>query len=161
MNTIIISHLDQLDFILNQKLYLSGKQEEEIYYNMWCISLEANIIGSITFEQLKIFVDKLVKSREQQLKDTYSSKNAIFYIWFDKQALQLRFNILTEITPLPFGCKLQLLTAPDSILTSFITTIRNVANYGDLVQFNDEQDEPDEDENNEQYVLNVFAKKLN
>ncbi len=161
MNIIGISHLDQLDFIFNDQLYLSGKQEEEIYHNMWCISLERNIIESITLEQLKFFVDKLIKNREQQLKGIYSSKNAIFYIWFDKQALQLRFNIITEITFLPFGCKLQLLTAPDSILTSFISTIRDIANYGDLIQFNDEQDVPDEDENKEQYVLNVFAKKLN
>lgn len=161
MNAITISNLDQFNLILNDLLCLSGKQSEEIYHNMWCISLEGNLTESITLEQLKHFVDKLIENREQQLKDVSFSKSAVFYMWFDQQALQLRFNVITGgITSLPFGCKVRLHTMPESILNNFTSTVRDVTRYGDQIEFSNGEDWADENENEEEYILDVFVKEL-
>ncbi|HLJ31824.1 MAG TPA: hypothetical protein VKU36_05270 [Candidatus Babeliales bacterium] len=161
MNTITISHLNQLNSIFNDLLYLSGDQSEEIYHNMWCISLKGDLIESIRLEQLKHFIDKLVENREQQLKNLNFYKNAIFYMWFDQQALQLRFNIITgDVKSLPFGCKVQLNTTPESILNNFINTVRDIAQLGDQIEFFNSGDWSDEDENEDEYILDVFVKEL-
>src|SRR5687768_17499019 len=118
MNIITISDLDQLNLITNDLLCLSGKQTEETYHNMWCISLESNLVENVTLEQLKDFVDTLIKKKEPQLKKINFSKNAVFYMWFDQQALQLRFNIITgDVQSLPFGCKIKLYAIPEPILS--------------------------------------------
>ncbi len=161
MNSITISRFDQLNPIFNDLLCLSGEQSEEIYHNMWCISLEGNLIESITLEQLKHFIDKLIENREQQLKNINFYRNVVFYMWFDQQALQLRFNIITgDVKSLPFVCKVQLHTTPESILNNFINIVRDVAHFGDQIEFFNSEDGPDEDENEEEYILDVFVKKL-
>lgn len=118
MNIITISDLDQFNSVTNDLLCLSGKQAEETYHNMWCISLERNFAESVTLEQLKDFVDTLIQKREQQLQKINFFKNAVFYMWFDQQALQLRFNIITgDVQTCPFGCKVQLYTIAEPILS--------------------------------------------
>jgi len=163
MNIITISNLDQFDSIFNDLLCLSGKQSEEIYHNMWCISLEGDLIENIKLEQLKYFVDKLIENREQQLKDISLRKSVVFYVWFDQQALQLRFNVITgDVNSLPFGCKVHLDDTSESILNNFINTARDVAKSGDQIQFFNSEDweDEDEEEDEEEYILDVFVKKL-
>src|SRR6266576_1895781 len=136
MNVIKLSYLDQLNSIFNDPLCLSGDQSEEIYHNMWCISLVGNLIETITLEQLKYFVDKLIENREQQLKDINFCKSVVFYMWFDQQTLQLRFNIITDdAQSLPFGCKARLNDIFEPILNNFINTARGVAQGGDNIEF--------------------------
>jgi hypothetical protein len=157
MNVTTISNLGQLNVIFNDVLCLSGKQSEEIYHNMWCISLEDNLLESITLEQLKSFVDKLIGNRELQLKDSNCSRGVVFYMWFDQQALQLRFNIITgDVNLLPFGCKIQLHTTCESILSNFLNTVKDFSQHGDQIEFFSCEDEEDEKE----YVLDVFVKSL-
>jgi hypothetical protein len=144
----------------NDSLCLSGKQSEEIYHNMWCISLEDDFIKSVTLEQLKHFVDQLIANREQQLDDAHFYQNAIFYMWFDQQALQLRFNIITGDVKLPFRCKVRLHKVFEPILNNFISTVKDVAQNGDPVEFLNSEDWQDEDESQEEYILDVFMKKL-
>jgi len=154
--------LGQFKLIINGQLYLSGDLSEEIYHNMWCISMEENFIESVNIQQLEHFVRSVIGNRAQQLKDINYDKNAVFYMWFDQQALQLRFNIITgDVKSLPFSCKVSLINSYQPILNNFINTIREVAECGDQVEFLDMQDENwDEDENEEEYVLDVFAKEL-
>lgn len=161
MNTIAISHFDQLSLIFNDLLCLSGEQSEEVYHNMWCISLEGGLIESIELEQLKYFIDKLIENREQQLKNINFYESVIFYMWFDQQALQLRFNIITgDVKSLPFECKVRLDDTSEFILNNFINTVRDVVQCGDYIEFFNGEDWEDEDENEEEYILDVFVKKL-
>lgn len=163
MNSIKILQLDQCEIIIKDLLHLSGNQSEEIYHNMWCITLEGSLIKNIKIEELKSFVEKLIKNREQQADSINCSKNILFYMWFDQQALQLRFNVLIgDETRLPFTCKLNLLNTYESILKSFVDTAQEVDQFGDDIQFLDRKDSNwDEDENEEEYILDVFVKKLN
>ena len=85
-------------------------------------------------------------------------------MWFDQQALQLRFNVIAgDEKSLPFKSRLQLFNIPDFILNDFRDTVKNVTWFGDRVEFLDKNDENgwDENENEDEYVLNVFAKQLN
>jgi hypothetical protein len=152
MNAITISNFDQLSLIFNDSLCLSGEQSHEIYYNMWCISLEGDITKNITLEQLKCFVDTLIENREQQLKNINFYKSVVFYMWFDV--------ITGDVKSLPFGCKVRLNNTSESILNNFINTVRDVAQYGDHIEFFTSEDWEDKDENEEEYVLDVFVKKL-
>lgn len=163
MNIIKMFELGQLQLIVDDLLHLSGELSEEIYHNMWCISFEDDLIKSIKIDQLKHFVDAIMENREQQLKGINFRKNVVFYIWFDQQALQLRFNVLTgDLESLPFGCKVHIVKIVDPILNNFIDTTRNVIQCGDQIRFFDKTDDDwDDDENEEEYVLDVFAKKLN
>ena len=158
-----MSKLDQCELIINDTLHLSGIPSEEIYHNMWCIGLEDDLIKSITCKELKHVVNRLIENRQQQLKHINFHKNVVFYMWFDQQALQLRFNIISgDETKLPFGCKVQLVNDFESILNNFMNEARDVIEYGGDIQFFDKKDGDhwDEDENEEEYVLNVFAEKL-
>ncbi len=80
MNIIRVFDVDQLNLMFDDTLCLSGIQSEEIYHNMWCIALEGNLIQSITLEQLKDFLDRLIQNRNQQFKRINLSKKAIFYL---------------------------------------------------------------------------------
>ena len=159
MNVIAISNFDQFDLILNDSLCFSGGQSEEIYHNMWCIALEGELIESIIFRQLRYFADKLIENREQQLKDSNIHRNAVFYMWFDQQALQLRFNVITNDI-LPFECKVHQVPGYEVVLETFINTVREISHHGDPVEFFDNGDWEEENEHKEEYVLNVFAKRL-
>jgi hypothetical protein len=45
-------------------------------------------------------------------------------MWFDQQALQLRFNVISgDVKSLPFACKVRLRNTPESILNNFINTV--------------------------------------
>ncbi len=161
MNNIKISQLDQCEIIINDLVYLSGKQSEETYHNMWCISLDGDLIKNIKIEPLKCFIDRLIENREQQVQSSSSSGSIIFYMWFDKQTLQLRFNIITgNERTLPFTCKLQLFNTYESILKNFINTVQEVDQFGDDIKFFDKQD-INWDEDEQEYILDVFVKKLN
>jgi hypothetical protein len=52
MNTLTLYNIDQLSDVFNNELHLSGEQTEEIYYNMWCISLANDLIENITLKLL-------------------------------------------------------------------------------------------------------------
>jgi hypothetical protein len=81
-------------------------------------------------------------------------------MWFDQQALQLRFNVLSdEVVALPFECKVHIEIAAEVVLSNFITTVKKVALYGDNIEFFNNQEYLDEDEEQE-YVLDVFVKEL-
>jgi hypothetical protein len=159
MNVITISNFDQFSLIFDGLLCLSGEQSEEICQNMWCISLGEKFIENITLEKLENFIDQLIENRVQQLKSINFFEHAVFYMWFDQQALQLRFNIITgDGASLPFGCKLKLHSTSKFILTNLIVAVKRSACFGDDVEFLDSEDDEDEDE--EEYILDVFVKKL-
>jgi hypothetical protein len=56
----------------------------------------------------------------------------------------------------------QIVSACEPILNSFIDAAKDNAQYGDDIQFFDKSDNGnwDEDDKEEEYVLNVFVKKL-
>jgi len=64
---------------------------------------------------------KVVENRQQQLDQGNSNHGMIFYLWFDEQALQLRFNLISDFHErLPFTCQLNVLPTPGPILDRYL-----------------------------------------
>ncbi len=163
MNHITINKLTDLQNVLEASIYISGSKslvEEETDNNMWMLTFSDKLIKKLEIKDLENFLLELLKKRSFQLALIDPKTIATFYLWFDKQALQLRFNLISgENVVLPFSCKLNLLTSPESIFNDLITTIRRVDVEGDVVEFFEPSEDFD-DVPQEEYVLDLYFKIL-
>jgi hypothetical protein len=163
MNIITINKISYLQKIISIPLFISGngfQLEEEIDYNFWCISFTSNSIQKITIAQLTQFFKDLIENKSKQLKRNNIAFPALFYVWFDKQALQLRFNCISNINnKLPFGCTLMLLDSPIDIFKDCLTTTRDFFKNGDTIEFFNSPQEA-EDAKEEKFVLSVFVERI-
>jgi len=90
------------------------------------------------------------------------SQSATFYLWFDKQALQLRFNIVSgSNVSLPFGCKINRVHSPEFILKDFISTTHEIAAHGETIEFLEPGEDLDDDNGQQEYTLDVYVEILN
>ena len=164
MNYIHINNITDLSKILEEPIFLTGDRsliKEEISHNMWVLSFSDNLINRLEVQDLEEFLSQLLKKRTVQLMQLYQNQSATFYFWFDKQASQLRFNIISgSNAPLPFGCKLILLDSPESILKDFISTSREYAINGDVIEFFDSSDDLENDNDEPEYVLDVYVRAI-
>lgn len=129
------------------------------YHNMWAMGFDNNYIKKIDLGHLEEYISKILENRQKQLQQL--NLPAIFYLWLDEQALQLRFNILTGTdTSLPFGSKIHKLNSVTPILKEFLTTAQIIAKDGDEVEFFTPSELPDDDDEKE-YVLDVYIKEIN
>ena len=164
MNHITINNLSDLQQVIEDSIFISGNSyliEEETQNNMWALTFGDKLIKKLELKNLTEFLSELLKKRNFQLNSLDPKIPATFYLWFDKQASQLRFNLISgENVILPFGCKLNLLDSPEPIFNDFITTTFKFATEGDVVEFFDPSEDFD-DATEEEYVLNVYVKKIN
>ena len=108
MNHITVNELSDLQIIIEEPIYISGKQSllyKEIYHNMWTLTFSDTLAQEMQLQDLIQFVSNLLKKRTLQLLDINPKLTATFYLWFDKQAFQLRLNLIsgdrTLALPLP------------------------------------------------------------
>lgn len=163
MNHIIINKLTDLQKVIEKPFYISGQQSlvtEETYNNMWALTFSKKLIKKIEIKDLETFLLALLKNRVSQLFSIDAKLRATFYLWFDKQALQLRFNIISiDTIALLFGCKLNILHSPESILSDFIKTTRHIAIEGEYIEFFNHAEDID-DKAEEEYTLDVYTKSF-
>lgn len=161
MNYITINKLSDLEEVISTSVYITGKESylnEETEYNMWAITFSEDLTKKINVKKLENFVTELIQERHNQLMKTNSK--AIFYLWFDKQALQLRFNLISSNNKfLPFGCNLNILESPKTILEDFIKTMKNFNITDDVIEFFDANKEIDMDEA-EEITLDVYIEVI-
>ncbi len=162
MNIITISHINDLHEIINHQICTNGIMQDEIEENMWCISIEEGCIPDFTVDAFLGFFNTFMVEKARQIRLLDEHKQATLYVWFDKQALQLRFNILSGVVvDLPFQCQLKKVFSLASIIEDFLNTVRSFAQHGDTVEFL-ELDNSDFDEDDEEdCVLNVYVVTLN
>jgi hypothetical protein len=161
MNHIIITRLSDLQNIINEPIDFSENQSPTYFPNMWALTFDDDLIKNIQLDDLKFFLTELLNNRRIQLLKKSATLQAKFYLWFDEQILQLRFNLLFDTNnPLPFGCKLDIIHDSETILKEFLTIIHQVALQGEDIEFFDpsEDFEDEDDENN--YVLKVYVEIL-
>lgn len=168
MSHIIINTLADLPFVLNDSILVTGDQsavQEEIYHNMWALTFSDELIMAITIEDLQMFFADLARNRSTQAHAQNPAMPVALYLWFDEQALQLRFNILSGVDRiLPFGCTVNLVSSPTSVFENFITTTRCIVTEGDVVELFEPGDvgfDDDDDEDPKKYVLDVYVVTLN
>lgn len=128
--------------------------QDEIANNTWALTFDFNLIQKLSVDDLLSFVSKLLVRRQQQI----SNFPVTFYLWFDAQALQLRFNIISgQVKHLPFGCVVHIVDSPKPILDHFMNVMLQVACEGDVMEFLDVDDDNDDEQD---FVLDVYVKVL-
>ncbi len=104
----------------------------------------------VMLDELVAFVRRLIKERCKQLAGL-NVDSALFYLWFDEQAAQLRFNIISDIhASLPFQCATRKIGDVTPILEQLLSSI---CSEEEIVLLNAD----DEHEDEEAFVLNVFT----
>lgn len=138
-NTVSIEKITDLYQVFEEPIYLSGKTShdqfyKELYANSWGIIVEDEFAKKIKADDIAEFISDLVKFRSKEISMIKPTPHATLYFWFDQQALQLCFNILSGAKrKLPFGCKINIIDSPYPILKEFITVARNNALYGNYL----------------------------
>lgn len=67
------------------------------------------------------FFDKVIKSREKQIKNSKYNHGMIFYLWFEWMSGRLRFNLISDFhAKLPFKCKLSEVNSIVNIIIDFL-----------------------------------------
>lgn len=88
---------------------------------MWCITLEQNLATEISTHEYVDFFKKVIRNRQDQIKNSNQEHRMIFYLWFDRMASQLRFNLISDVhEKLPFQCDFEILDNIDSIIEEFL-----------------------------------------
>lgn len=160
INYLEISNMQDFEKIIERPIFIACNKElldREISTNMWAISFGNTAITHIPIDKLLNFIDRFLVKKRQQLLDLNISCDAIFYMWFDEMACQLRFNLISDVhKKLPFGCQLNIVDSPHSILTHFLQSQCNQEILWDeLEEINDGYDNA-----KDIFILNVFVKKL-
>lgn len=134
----------ELQNLLEIEIFLIDKKElsqKEICTNVYGFDCTELFLKNVTVEYLQKFVKNLVNNRRQQVEALHHQPGAIFYLWYDEQALQIRYNILSgKNRPLPFACsKIEILDSPDTILQRYLDDAR--ANVIELEKLEEEDDD--------------------
>lgn len=162
MNTISISSARDFESIFLSEVIVTGNQnlwKQEISNNMWCLDLLEEGVKNVTLEHLSTFIDDLLNIRRKQILSSNQPKGVVFYLWFDEQTAQLRFNFLSDCDrDLPFGCTLHYVDKPETILMSFLDSHYHEAIAWSELAFEplDENESDDWDEPEEPYILPIY-----
>lgn len=115
---------DYLREVVTAPVYIGSAETdlaEEVNRNMWWISVTRHQAETLTQEDFRTFVDEVTENRHRQVEQAEAGHGLIFYLWFDEQACQLRFNLVSDFHDrLPFGCSLKYVETPDEIIESFL-----------------------------------------
>jgi hypothetical protein len=122
---ITVKSARDLEKLLYAKITLIDRDiltQKEIYQNFHGFDCSEIFIKDLTLNYLQTFVKKLVENRKQQVTALHHEPGAVFYLWYDEQTLQIRFNVLSgKNRPLPFAShKTECLNSPDTILHRYL-----------------------------------------
>lgn len=88
---------------------------------MWRISIEQKMARQIDVLDYVRFINDVINNRREQVKNAAENHGMIFYLWFDRMASQLRFNLISDIhEELPFQCELEVIENIEPILEDFL-----------------------------------------
>jgi len=162
MNYLLVTNIRNLKEIIESPLFIGYDKkllDKEISTNMWAISFDNKIVKETSIDTLLEFIDNLVNKKKQQLSVLNICCPVIFYMWFDEMAAQLRFNIISgSAKSLPFGCQLNIINSPNSILIAFLQSQQNPEiSWNELEEITDDFDDIEE----KKFILDVFIAQLN
>lgn len=161
MNYLIANNITDFKEIIESPIFIGCDKkllDAEISTNMWAISFD-NQIKDTSMDKLLEFINNLVDKKKQQVSELNISCTVIFYLWFDEMASQLRFNIISDShNKLPFGCELNIINSPQSILAQFLQS-----QHSPEISWNELEENTEDFDDAEEYrfVLDVFVMQLN
>jgi hypothetical protein len=126
--------------------------QQEIQQNMWLMSKPTGFDESI--QDWLNLINHIIDNRKQQI--AASGYGMIFYLWFDEQASQLRFNLINDSHKfLPFSSNIELVPSFYKIVEAFWTF-----HYHDGIPFSELDDNPEATDDISSYVLKVYKLHL-
>ena len=147
-----------LEEIVVDPLFIGDSKDDidqEISNNAWSISVCNELSIQSSVKDFKDFFEKVISNRSKQIK--ISNKDMLFYVWFDWQTAQLRFNLISDYdSKLPFSCEVETIDNLEPIIEEFLSFPYH---DGFPVEEICEEDEGGEEENNN--PLKVFLCKIN
>lgn len=150
-----------LDEVVEDRLYVSNAPADigrECRANLWCISIGGSLADQLTVDELADFLQTVKNNRREQLLAHPNQRPMLFYVWYDGQAGQLRFSLVSETDiGLPFGCKLQPVDAVTRILQLCLESP-----HLDGIPFEELREVPldEPSEELEEFVLEIFSERL-
>lgn len=127
--------------------------------NQWLMTLSHEQCQSLTISDLLTLFERIIENRQQQLDQANVDHGMIFYLWFDEQALQLRLNLISDSQErFPFGCQLNVLLTPESILDRYLHYSYHEAIPWD--ELHEVSQEWKADDGEKPFVLDVYQMKL-
>lgn len=166
MSSTLIIQLTDLDFIINDDIYLSGSSlgfEKEVYHNFWQISFDQDVALKLKKSDLEKFFDQLLEKRFEQIDAISKDMPVTFYMWVDEMSTQICFDFISGKNPiLPFGCKLNMVADQNIIVDQYLKSLScgGVIPYEEIVFYekgDPEFDDIDDDDYTKNYVLDVYA----
>ena len=116
--------LKYIEDIIDDKIFIGSSAddlEQEIRNNMWCISISQDTSQQLSIKDLNNFLNKVIENRKQQIRQQETIWGMRFYLWFDSQAGQLRFNLISLChNELPFKSKLRFVESLNEIIEDFL-----------------------------------------
>ena len=98
-----------------------GDVMKEARGNLWSFSLSSEQAAKIQESDLSHFIGRIIEARRAALTKLGCPPGAmIFYSWFDEQACQLRFSLISGVAALPFGCETVPAESLKEILDAFL-----------------------------------------
>ncbi|RZK33891.1 MAG: hypothetical protein EOO61_14520 [Hymenobacter sp.] len=113
-----------LQEIVTDPLYLANSDHDlprEIQENMWSLSLSQSLAAMFQPAEIKGFLYQVRQNRHWQLKQQDRPLELYYYLWYDEQAGQLRFNFITTRTAtLPFSATIEVSETEEEIIAIFL-----------------------------------------
>lgn len=151
----------ELQYILNGTLYLTDdtdKLSREIAENCFPLPISGENIKEINIADVLTFLAQIKNNRRIQLKNSGLPVTLIYYLWFDEQAGQLRFNFInSNHKKLPFNCPLRKVESELEILKQLQES--DYSSGIPLEELNECNLEDGDDESVE-YVLNIYTEMI-
>jgi hypothetical protein len=95
--------------------------DQELKTNTWLISCSQEETIHLTSEDFKQFFDAVIENRKQQIQTSGLDHSMLFYLWYDAQAVQLRFSIISDFhAKLPFRATLNIVPSMDLIIEKLL-----------------------------------------
>jgi hypothetical protein len=115
---------ENLEEIKGNKILITDcvdRLNEEIRHNCHLISMPQGMVDEVTLEELTAFFKDLKETRKKQLKNSTTRIGLIYYIWHERQAGQIRFNLInSNHRKLPFDAPLTFVDREEEILSEFL-----------------------------------------
>ncbi len=136
-----------LEEIVVDPLYISdGFQDldEETANNTWSMSISKELATEIVVKDFIDFFQRVMTNRREQIRGSNNQDGMLFYIWFDRQSAQIKFNLLSDYdTALPFGCEIEITHKLEPIIEEFLRFPYHDGFRFEEVRDDDEQMEED------------------
>ncbi|MHB0936334.1 MAG: hypothetical protein ACYDCO_17760 [Armatimonadota bacterium] len=112
--------------LCDEPIYLGHSIDElsrEIAENYWGISASQPECAEVTVTELEAALNEVIVCRRKQVAAQADQYGATFYCWFDEQACQLRFCLISgRHNELPFGCVITVISFAKPILAKFLAS---------------------------------------